>query len=319
MDQQEAQRNVLMPCDNGQSYSVSQNQIVHLPGPDNKSSSSSPTNSCTANNCKHTTARKPERKGLVLNLTNQFEAASSKPSSPSSDSESCKQQQQQQLQGISPIVENGHDDSTTESSDGQSQSNYYSYPSVMNFNLFSMFANKRLISGSNGESLVWTASEVKCIHTNNSDRVGGGLDQSCSESDSSSTTLTSQQQQTGRKPKREGDPFSTQVDRVFDREERREPQAQVRESPSRQSSWSSYDSAVVMDNNSVHSSWATLPSRNSSWGSYDMRPADSLGSSGLFPYDREEIPWHPGTVKRTKQKLEESSTGTNIILDCILM
>lgn len=164
----------------------------------------------------------------------------------------------------------------------------------------------------NGESLVWTVStEVKCIPANN---VGNNsADVSCSESESSaSTTITNQQpqQQTGRKPK--SDPFSTQVDRVFDREERREPQAQVRESPSRQSSWSSYDSAVVMDNNSVHSSWATLPSRNSSWGSYDMRPADSLGSSGLFPYDREEIPWHPGTVKRTKQKLEESSTGKNI-------
>lgn len=103
------------------------------------------------------------------------------------------------------------------------------------------------------------------------------------------------------KTKREGDPFSAQVDRVFEREERRD-------SPSRQSSWSSYDSAVVLENNSVHSSWATLPSRNSSWGSYDMRPTDPLGSSGLFPYDKEEIPWYPGTVKRTKQKLEENTT-----------
>lgn len=32
-------------------------------------------------------------------------------------------------------------------------------------------------------------------------------------------------------------------------------------------------------------------------------------SSGMFPYDRDEIPWYPGTVKRTKQKLEEG-TGT---------
>ena len=120
-----------------------------------------------------------------------------------------------------------------------------------------------------------------------------------------------------RKPKKDGDPFSTQLDQVFDREERKgesqqlQPQNQpqhIRDSPSRQSSWSSYDSAVVMDNNSIHSSWATLPSRNSSWGSYDLRPTDPLGSSGLFPYDKEEIPWHPGTVKRTKQKLEESST-----------
>lgn len=169
------------------------------------------------------------------------------------------------------------------------------------------------LAGDNSECLVWTAStEVKCIHANGSNSSDsnsnsrGSLDLSAeSESTSSTTATLAATSQSGRKPKRDGDPFSAQLDRVFDREER-----QPRESPSRQSSWSSYDSAVVMDNNSVHSSWATLPSRNSSWGSYDMRPSgESLGSSGLFPYDREEIPWHPGTVKRTKQKLEESSTN----------
>lgn len=57
----------------------------------------------------------------------------------------------------------------------------------------------------------------------------------------------------------------------------------------------------------MHSSWTTLPSRNSSWGSYDTRPSNA--GQGLFPYDKEEIPWHPGTVKRTKQKLEENTQG----------
>jgi protein phosphatase slingshot len=32
-----------------------------------------------------------------------------------------------------------------------------------------------------------------------------------------------------------------------------------------------------------------------------------MGQSGIFPYDKDEIPWHPGTVKRTKQKIEESN------------
>lgn len=31
-------------------------------------------------------------------------------------------------------------------------------------------------------------------------------------------------------------------------------------------------------------------------------------SSCIFPYDKEEFPWHPGTVKRTKQRLESSTT-----------
>ena len=115
---QQESRNVLMPCDNGQSYSVSQNQIVHLPGPD--SNTSSPRSS-TNGGCRQarTGSECQKRKGLVLNLTNQFEAASSKPSSPSSDCENGKANQQM---GVSPVVENGcHDDCTSEMSDANPQ------------------------------------------------------------------------------------------------------------------------------------------------------------------------------------------------------
>ncbi|XP_058834995.1 protein phosphatase Slingshot isoform X2 [Topomyia yanbarensis] len=116
---------------------------------------------------------------------------------------------------------------------------------------------------------------------------------------------------------------------------------------SRQNSWSSVDSAVVADitrgtfsSASRNSSWGSgdnqgqrmapaPPSRNSSWGSYDTSNASSiqtvvevpvdpsadgtdedLGHSGIFPYDKDEIPWHPGTVKRTKQKIEERSSSS---------
>ena len=249
--QDQEPRNVLMPCGNGQSYSVSQNQIVHLPGPD-------------APSVKHRVSKLEtqgqRRRGLVLNLTNQFEAATSKPSSPESDSDPPPK----------PLNSPPPNDRT---------------------HLDNGVTTKRT-RNDNSDSLVWTASaESKCTNATINDRK---------------TSVDGVPPRT-RRLKTTGDPFSAQLDRVFDREERRgEP---LRESPSRQSSWSSYDSAVVLDNNSVHSSWATLPSRNSSWGSYDMRPSDPLGSSGLFPYDKEEIPWHPGTVKRTKQKLEEG-TGT---------
>lgn len=71
-------RHVLMPCDNGQSYSVSQNQIVHLPGPDAPGSN-------VKNRINELEIQQGQkRKGLVLNLTNQFEAVGSKPSSPDS-------------------------------------------------------------------------------------------------------------------------------------------------------------------------------------------------------------------------------------------
>lgn len=94
------------------------------------------------------------------------------------------------------------------------------------------------------------------------------------------------------------------------------PQAFV----SRQSSWSSVDSACVIGDllPSRNSSWGSgdnraIPSRNSSWGSYDTKTIQKqqhqddilVGSSGIFAYEKDEIPWHPGTVKRTKQKIEE--------------
>ncbi|XP_039452111.1 protein phosphatase Slingshot isoform X2 [Culex pipiens pallens] len=97
-------------------------------------------------------------------------------------------------------------------------------------------------------------------------------------------------------------------------------------SASRHSSWGSGD-------NQQQRGAPAPPSRNSSWGSYDtgssnsaassiqtvievpagaimMAAEEDLGQSGIFPYDKDEIPWHPGTVKRTKQKIEERSSSS---------
>lgn len=97
---------------------------------------------------------------------------------------------------------------------------------------------------------------------------------------------------------------------------------------SRQSSWSSVDSACIIgDLPSRNSSWGsgdnnnrTAPSRNSSWGSYDTKMQQHvltedvvMGQSGIFPYEKDEIPWHPGTVKRTKQKIEEKQGPVGIM------
>lgn len=143
------------------------------------------------------------------------------------------------------------------------------------------------------------------------------------------------------------DPFSAQVDRIFDREERKQASSvQVPLAPpshnsippnvlaelsaadvSRNNSWSSVDSAVVMaetprDAPSRHSSWGsgdnrTAPSRNSSWGSYDMRNAiitqpQQQQQQQVKNEKKQEteavddVPWTiSGTVKRTKQKIEE--------------
>ena len=157
------------------------------------------------------------------------------------------------------------------------------------------------------------------------------------------------------------DAFSKTVDRVFDREEKKqarnsvilERQHQMASGGvttttlvtlsgqskdcliSRQSSWSSVDSACVMgggsetnlrDLPSRHSSWGsgdtsrTTPSRNSSWGSYDMRtnplnlPRNEEGDEEAGEPERqlEDVPWHPGTVRRTKQKIEAREKGVKM-------
>lgn len=96
---------------------------------------------------------------------------------------------------------------------------------------------------------------------------------------------------------------------------------------SRQSSWSSVDSACIIgDLPSRNSSWGsgdnyrTVPSRNSSFGSYDAKIQQNvltedvvMGQSGIFPYEKDEIPWHPGTVKRTKQRIEEKQGPRGIM------
>lgn len=325
--EQEA-RNVLMPCDNGQSYSVSQNKIVHLPAP-------APGTPSVKNRISKLETQGQKRKGLVLNLTNQFEAANSKPSSPGSDTDG---KPLSLVAEENKPVENGH------SHCEQSQETQEATDSVTNAPSEQEVwdpgeepkdrkneTSESTEINDNSECLVWTASaDATCADSCDDNKINGGVsvESECIASvTTDTTTATTTMPMTvtttmstcldvlGKKAKKDGDPFSAQLDRVFDREERRgEPV--TRESPSRQSSWSSYDSAVVLDNNSVHSSWATLPSRNSSWGSYDMRPSDLLGSSGLFPYDKEEIPWHPGTVKRTKQKLEEGTTTGGVKRVC---
>lgn len=293
-------RNVLMPCGNGQSYSVSQNKIVHLPGP------SLDTPSVKNRVSKLETQQGQRRKGLVLNLTNQFEAVSSKPSSPSSDSDGKPLSQ-------SPVSGSVNENGVLGVQQQQQPSSEGSLSTVaVKENAWdpSEKQEKKTEIDSNSECLVWTtASSSDATSTDScSNAKTNGEVNAESECVAARTTIV-YPGTLPRKSKKDGDPFSTHVDRVFDREER-QGEPVTRDSPSRQSSWSSYDSAVVLDN-SVHSSWTTLPSRNSSWGSYDMRPSDLLGSSGLFPYDKEEIPWHPGTVKRTKQKLEENtSSGT---------
>lgn len=151
------------------------------------------------------------------------------------------------------------------------------------------------------------------------------------DSTSSASKVTLRNSSIQRSPSLKNDTFSKQVDRVFDREEKRQSRLDIKETAqpnfvSRQSSWSSVDSACIIgDLPSRNSSWGSgdnRPSRNSSWGSYDtatkltivptLNEDVVMGQSGIFPYEKDEIPWHPGTVKRTKQKIEEKQISPTI-------
>ncbi|KAJ8970511.1 hypothetical protein NQ314_001187 [Rhamnusium bicolor] len=329
-------RHVLMPCDNGESYSVSPNQIVHLPGHDSVS------------------IRKMEKKKLVLNLATRFENVDQKMEVDASDDSSCNVSSS----GLDNKLYS--DDVKKETWDpGEKKESKVSYcnstSDACDLKTNSISENQTVWTSS---TTVKTESAVPLSCSNNLVKVPDTLHQTMR---TKTVTL-----------RKDSDPFSNQLDRVFDREEKKQqrmstipviPSGYVpelsseekipRECPSRQSSWSSYDSAVVLgfqnetSELSRHSSWGsgdtrTLPSRNSSWGSYDMRPRGPVhyvnekgekilhsnselfenSSCGIFPYDKEDIPWHPGTVKRTKQKIEEcstrkSSSGDSLTSSCV--
>ncbi|XP_072387537.1 protein phosphatase Slingshot isoform X2 [Diabrotica undecimpunctata] len=284
-------RHVLMPCDNGETYSVSPNQIVHLPD----------------------TNFRNEKKNLVLDLASQFERAEQQ----NSGEELVKSKVKTETWDPGEEM-----DSKTSCCEHSSETCDESNFSVISEN-----------------QTVWTSSTVV--------KTESAVPVSCSNSlvkiSDSSKAKTSHREIS--------DPFSNQLDRVFDREEKKQLRMSTvpvisspelsnddkihRESPSRQSSWSSYDSAVALgfqneaSELSRHSSWGsgdtrTLPSRNSSWGSYDMQPrgpvhyinekgekvthsnSDSIENG--FPFDKDHGQWQTGTVKRSKQRYLESSS-----------
>ncbi|XP_018574338.1 protein phosphatase Slingshot isoform X2 [Anoplophora glabripennis] len=323
-------RHVLMPCDNGESYSVSPNQIVHLPGHDLASTG------------------KEEKKTLVLDLSTRFEKTDQKNEVEASDDSSCNISETDDKLQTDDVKKETWDPGEAK------QASKVSYCGST-----SDFCDLKTDSISESQT-VWTSSTTV--------KTECAVPLSCSNS---LVKIPDSLQQTVRAKtvtlRKDSDPFSNQLDRVFDREEKKQQrlstipivppelsneEKDVRECPSRQNSWSSYDSAVVLGfpnetELSRQSSWGsgdtrTLPSRNSSWGSYDTRRRGPVhyvnekgekvlhsnselfenSSSGMFPYDKEDIPWHPGTVKRTKQKIEESSSrkpsgGDSLASSCI--
>lgn len=142
------------------------------------------------------------------------------------------------------------------------------------------------------------------------------------------------QDSTGSDVVKKDDPFSVKLDKVFDREERKQqrlsavnPQVgDIKETPSRNSSWGSFDSAVVLADRefpSRQSSWGscdtrgtagTVPSRNSSFGPFDIKQQplkESLDETALKSnisgtyFEKDTGPFSPGTIRRNKSRASE--------------
>ncbi|XP_044753913.1 protein phosphatase Slingshot isoform X3 [Coccinella septempunctata] len=305
-------RHMLMPCDNGESYSVSPNQIVHLPGQH--------ADTCVIASVKdriielesNAEQKLIDRKKLVLNLANQIDAISSE-----------LQDKTDELRDVTEVSSRQIPNTDTWDP-GEAQVNLRESQNKNSCSEICDFDNAKKTSAVNQP--VWTSSTV--LKTLSKPQPIGN----------NNKVPESQKDKSERK---DCDPFSNVVDRVFDREEKKQQRVSVipvlpvqeqqdrRECPSRQNSWSSYDSAVVMGGQtelSRHSSWGsgdtrTLPSRNSSWGSYDIRQRGSVhytnergekvahNAEDNTSSDRDDVPWwHSGTVRRTKQKLESSAS-----------
>uniref|UniRef100_A0A0P4WJY8 protein-serine/threonine phosphatase n=1 Tax=Scylla olivacea TaxID=85551 RepID=A0A0P4WJY8_SCYOL len=134
------------------------------------------------------------------------------------------------------------------------------------------------------------------------------------------------------------DPFSAKLDKVFDREERKQQRlsaiihvsGDTKDTPSRNSSWGSFDSAVVLadrDLPSRQSSWGscdtritagTVSSRNSSFGAFDKKSQPlkenleiSVPNSNITGtyFEKDPGPFTPGTIRRNKGKNSDVKDG----------
>uniref|UniRef100_A0A1B0DCZ2 protein-serine/threonine phosphatase n=1 Tax=Phlebotomus papatasi TaxID=29031 RepID=A0A1B0DCZ2_PHLPP len=320
-------KTVRLPCSNGQNYSVSQNQVVHLQ--EHNPNSQIFTESLVVPSVKSIVSELESTNSGIVKVVREKKALSLHLTVTEGERGSRKETWDPGEGGgdLGKEVEEEVDDSC-------------SVKSSVNTNSTQCAEKKCDSPQDDGPNL--PVDTIKCPEAEVDISVAGHEEDGVKSEPG-----------TAKVPGRaQGDPFSSQLDRVFDREERKQTRlgtfppthATVVELStsqenvvSRNSSWSSVDSAVVLgypgdvrEVPSRHSSWGsgdtrTLPSRNSSWGSYDIRVTPQtnaqdpgqivMGQSGIFPYDRDEIPWHPGTVKRTKQRLEERNFVKRICSD----
>ena len=148
-------------------------------------------------------------------------------------------------------------------------------------------------SSSSSPPPIVSSSSLSVLNSETVDRAAAGNSQRTSLDTDPYLIVRSKSMKESSVNVREEDPFSNRVDRLFAKEEKKSQRlscllsssSNKKDSPSRNNSWGSVDSAVVMcdrdrDIPSRQSSWgscdtrvtsATCPSRNNSFGNFDMR------------------------------------------------
>lgn len=327
-------KNVRLPCSNGQHYSVSQNQVVHLQEhtADGGVTSVKLIVSELESNAERRMSELLHKRhcssaGTTVVVTTSSAATTS---IVATDTFRSKKTWDPGVLAQSTVTNDNIDLGSSSSCSSDSQS---------------LVKNSKSIC----DSPAWTSS-AQIIHRETIQDVAATtvvepvMSSSCQPSIIGSTATVLITTDTTTQPSsagnRENDLFSNQVDRVFEREERKQirHRSSISSMPivssmtmdqhskgsdhlvSRQSSWSSVDSAVVLsrDTPSRHSSWGSAdsrvpPSRNSSWGSYDIKSSASAATvAPTYMLAMSENVWPSGTVKRTKNKIEKPLVGKRI-------
>lgn len=357
-------KTVRLPCSNGQNYSVSQNKIVHLTPESNNSSFLSHFTGSPGKSGNEGEEGVELRRNMVSSvrlIVSEIESSNNNPVVVTTGSGSLGRRGQRDKKAMSLNLSGGGAMSLTKEeaeTDGSSGNNKL----ILKCDSSPVISSLQMRE--EGELLKRPAHPT-VIAISNTGCVS--IEEGVATTNTYPQHVSSDGDSGGKKIRLEPDAFSKTVDRVFDREEKKQARNSVildrNQMPhggggvatttlvtltgvagqkdcliSRQSSWSSVDSACVMggypsesnlrDLPSRHSSWGsgdtsrTTPSRNSSWGSYDMRTnpmnlpkASGAAASTSCPeeeqvgHHEEDVPWHPGTVRRTKQKIEAREKG----------
>lgn len=301
-------KNVLLPCSNGQTYSVSQNQVVHLQQDASSGSSSSSISLAAVAAASASTVRQ-----IVSELESSTTATISSTLNASNDIGAS---------AVSSVIRRTRSIRRCPSPTTQTPDEHNACDSPTTWASFSTSSPTAETSATTTTTTTTTTQRGKVTNDENNTAAVVAAVHFRTTSSRFMRQCSEQQQQQHQHKQHTNSSISASSSSAS---------TSSGIQPSRNASWGSGDSHRFFYN----SGSGTLPSRNSSWAAYDLRQSASTNSSYTTRTSTDtptstsrtssssscafaaisdglsgDVPWHPGTVKRTKQKLETSATAS---------